>query len=152
MNSATRAISGTRRALKELADGTIRVQIDVDPRFKAQFHKLFPTIDMPVALAPLSSDFERREEEEKPKGGALARLAGMWCNDPKFCAWISWKYKGGVLPVEPAVAAQFVREQCCIDSRAKLDNDSAAADKFNNHIRFPYMKWLEKTVNNELNV
>jgi len=53
------AISGTRRQYKEMADGTLRVQIDIDPAFKKIFLELFPTIDMPVAIAPLRADFER---------------------------------------------------------------------------------------------
>ena len=48
------AVSGTRRAIKELVDGTIRVQVDIDPRFRRQFFDLFPDIDTAVALAPLS--------------------------------------------------------------------------------------------------
>jgi hypothetical protein len=58
MNDAT-AISCTRRQIKEMADGTIRVSIDIDPRFKSDFHRLFPNIDTPVALAPLELDFEQ---------------------------------------------------------------------------------------------
>ncbi|WP_208455567.1 hypothetical protein, partial [Burkholderia gladioli] len=76
--SDVQVISGTRRAIKEMADGTIRVQIDIDPTCRSAFWSLFPSIDMPVAIAPLVADFERREPEpEKPKGGALAKLAGM---------------------------------------------------------------------------
>lgn len=47
------AVAGTRRAMKELVDGTIRVQIDIDPPHRAAFLRLFPEIDMAVALAPL---------------------------------------------------------------------------------------------------
>ena len=47
------AIQGTRKAIKEMADGTLRIQIDIEPRDKRQFHELFPEIDMPVAVAPL---------------------------------------------------------------------------------------------------
>lgn len=53
------AISGTRRQMQELADGTIRVKIDIDPAFKKQFQEMFPDIDMPVALAPLVAQFEQ---------------------------------------------------------------------------------------------
>lgn len=56
------AISGTRRQIKEMADGTIRLSVDIDPRFNAEFHRLFPTIDMPVALAPLVNNFESQPE------------------------------------------------------------------------------------------
>lgn len=60
------AIAGTRRALKELADGTIRVQIDIDPRFRTEFFQLFSQIDMPVALAPLHAKFEGGSDGSNP--------------------------------------------------------------------------------------
>ncbi len=54
----TSAISGTRRTVRELVDGTLRVVIDVEPMHKAQFLKLFPEVDMPVAMVALKADFE----------------------------------------------------------------------------------------------
>ena len=53
MSEESSAIQGTRKAIKEMADGTLRIQIDIEPRDKKLFHKLFPEIDMPVAIAPL---------------------------------------------------------------------------------------------------
>lgn len=78
------AISGTRRAMKEMSDGTLRVQIDIDPRFRAQFFEMFGQIDMPVALAPLVADFEKREPEPEDHGKHYKVLfkAG-WFNNPK---------------------------------------------------------------------
>ena len=49
------AIAGVRRTARELVDGTIRVQVDIEPRFRAQFFKLFPEVDMHIALAPFSN-------------------------------------------------------------------------------------------------
>jgi hypothetical protein len=82
---SARAISGTRRAFKELVDGTLRVQIDVDPESRRDFLRLFPDIDMRVAIAPLRSDAKAQDE---PKGGELARLAGILCSDEEFQLWI----------------------------------------------------------------
>lgn len=48
------AVAGIRRTMKELVDGTIRVQVDIEPQYRDAFLKLFPQIDMPVALAPLN--------------------------------------------------------------------------------------------------
>lgn len=45
------AVVGTRRAMKELADGTIRVQVDIDPPHRKAFLELFSDIDMPVVMA-----------------------------------------------------------------------------------------------------
>ncbi|HDR9497074.1 TPA: hypothetical protein QDC06_000261 [Burkholderia cepacia] len=87
--SDPQAISGTRRAIKEMADGTIRVQIDIDPRFRSAFWTLFPNIDMPVALAPLEAAFERNQPASEPndygKHYAVLYKSGWWHN-PKVRA------------------------------------------------------------------
>lgn len=58
MDDNIAAVSGTRRSYKELVDGTLRVQIDIDPNFKNDFLKLFPEIDMPLAVTPLNVSHE----------------------------------------------------------------------------------------------
>lgn len=63
------AISGTRKAIKEMADGTLRIQIDIEPRDKRLFHKLFPDIDMPVAIAPLKPVAEGLQHASTLPGG-----------------------------------------------------------------------------------
>lgn len=138
------AIAGTRRTMKELVDGTIRVQIDIDPPYRDQFLQMFGKIDMPVALAPLASDFERRpqEREQVPeKGGQLCKLAAIWCQDPQFWEWITsapawWEVK------TEQQAAEFVRATCEVESRSELDHNPDAAKLFHEQIRIPYSKWL----------
>lgn len=89
--SEIQVISGTRRAMKEMADGTLRVQIDIDPRFRAAFFAAFGQIDMPVAIAPLVADFERRApESEKAEDGYGQHYAVLyksgWFHNPKVGA------------------------------------------------------------------
>lgn len=48
------AVTGVRRAFKEMADGTIRVAIDIDDGCKADFMRLFGEVDVPVAIARLA--------------------------------------------------------------------------------------------------
>lgn len=133
------AISGTRRAMKEMADGTIRVQVDIDPTCRTQFLQLFPNIDMPVALAPLRADFEQpkpsNSTELKPKGGELARLAGQLCQNPEFLEWGDFSNE--------SIAADWVRETCGVDSRADLDHDLEAEARFHECIRKPFVEWKE---------
>lgn len=71
---------------------------------------------------------------EKPKGGALAKLAGLWCNDAQFIKWLGCK--------NSIDAAATVRQMCGIDSRSELDSDLMAEEKFQALIRGPYMKFL----------
>jgi len=134
------AISGTRRAMKEMADGTIRVQIDIDPRFRNEFFNLFGQIDMPVALAPLVSDFEKSTSSngavlDKPKGGPLARLAGLMCQSQEFREFHSFE--------DEEDAAHHIRFGCEIESRAELDHDPRAAAIFHECYRKPFLEWKE---------
>lgn len=131
------AISGTRRAMKEMADGTIRVQVDIDPACRAIFLQLFPNIDMPVALAPLRADFERQQPDtappgsDRPKGGELARLAGIFSNNPTFQDWC----EAG----SAEEAAEWIRRTCQVSSRADLDHDEEAQKLFHNLVRLPFV-------------
>lgn len=135
-------ISATLRTYSVLRDGTLRVVVDVDPRFKAEFHKLFVDIDLPVALAPLKPEFERIEQAEKQKGGELCKLAARWCKDPDFLGWLSAKADEISTEEEAAV---YMRYMCCIDSRSELDHNPEAAALFNEHFRVPYMDFLKET-------
>lgn len=89
--SDVQIISGTRRAMKEMADGTLRVQIDIDPKFRAAFFAAFGQIDMPVAIAPLVADFEQRAPEpEKTEDGYGKHYTVLyksgWFHNPKVVA------------------------------------------------------------------
>lgn len=131
------AISGTHRTYSLLADGTLRIKVDIEPRDVAQFHAMFPSADMPIALAPLVADFEQRKPEskpnqEKPKGGELARLAGQLCNNPVFQQMI------GVHSAEDA--ANEIRSVCGIESRAELDHNPEAANLFHLEFRIPFVE------------
>lgn len=139
------AISGTRRAMKELVDGTIRVQVDIDPECRAAFLTLFPEIDTRVAIAPLRSE----AKAQPPKGGELARLAGMLCADAPFQAWIQQNVSVHDLPsvtesmgVDNAeLAAMIVRNVCGVESRAELDSDVRAAEIFRERIYNPFNEY-----------
>lgn len=129
-------ISGTRRQIRELVDGSLEVRVHIDPRFKQDFHRLFPQIDTPVAIAPLALDFERLPKPEKPKGGALSQLAARWCKDTDFLRWM------GQLTEEETAA--HIREVCGIKSRSELDHNPHAMRVFNEYFRDPYMEILRE--------
>jgi len=77
---------------------------------------------------------------EKPKGGALAKLAGMWCSDPDFWRWASGQVSAPVRNVNDA--AEFLRIFCDVASRAEFDNNQEAGARFQRLVRGPYMKHL----------
>ena len=85
------------------------------------------------------------------KGGALAKLAGMWCNDSTFQTWLRNKYSAvwarhdiaanGVLPVN-ILTGNMLRELLSVKTRAELDHDADAGGRFNHLIRWPYADHL----------
>lgn len=137
--------------MKEMADGTIRVQIDIDPRCRSDFLTLFPNIDMPVAIAPLVPDFERGMVEEKPESEHKERASGLWmlavqwCKESEFWKWLEETEAGYLVRCEDD-ATVALKEICGIDSRRELNTDKAAIAAFNQCIRGPYMAWMERKV------
>jgi hypothetical protein len=135
------AVSGIRRAIRELVDGTIRVQIDIDPRFAADFHKLFGTIDMPVAIAPLTPDaFESgsRKAEAWKSLGPLAQSAVLICRDLGFQKFV--EEVAGYARSEDE-AAKYVRERCDVTTRKDIDTADGAKEKFGS-LMADYREWL----------
>lgn len=135
------AVSGVRRAIKELVDGTIRVQVDIDPASRRDFLRLFPEIDMPIALAPLKPKPAAAPDERK--GGELARLAGILCGDPEFQAWLEARNpqlaeRAPLGLADADLAAHLVRTICDVESRAELDHNPEAARRFHELIRKPW--------------
>lgn len=136
-------ISGTRRAMKELVDGTIRVQIDIDPQYRDEFLQNFSQIDMPVAIAPLKADFEAEKQQESTKIGGLTLLAVEWCKEPQFWVWISTL--DSLQFVEDELDAKFfIQTTCEISSRKELNTNPKAAAIFQQEIRGPYMQWCQE--------
>ena len=84
---------------------------------------------------------ENPPQPEKPKGGPLAKLAGMWSADPEFWAWLTFEN-----PIESdwnsEKAAAYIRNVCGVDSRVELDHDEEAAACFHRHVRGPFSKYL----------
>ena len=82
------------------------------------------------------------------KGGPLARLAGMWCNDAVFQRWIVRSHAGteGLSEQDDPRenAAILIRSVCGIESRAQLDSDVLAKERFDNFIRIPYSLYLKE--------
>jgi len=81
---------------------------------------------------------EPQPEAERPKGGDLARLAGMLCNDVRFRQWLLSEIPAGTVDE----AAGEIRLLCSIDSRAELDHNARAADIFHEHIRKPWLRHI----------
>ena len=148
------AIPAIRRTFKQLVDGTLRVTVDVEPYNAADFLRLMPAVDMPVALAPLDPTAAAMgpiepsfpsEGSEPPtagplKGGKLAQDAAIICATAEFQHFVELQ---GVEPVGEEIAAEYVRQWCVVESRAELDHDYMAARAFAS-LMAAYRAWRKK--------
>lgn len=142
------AIIASTVGVKTMADNTLRLTIDIDPQYANDAFILFGTRGSSCAIARLTNEAaveEMRKPDhirdatkmmEKPKCGALARLAGQLCQQESFQNWI------GVTSAEHA--AESIRSICGIESRSELDHNEIAAALFHNQIRIPYSELMKK--------
>lgn len=121
--------------VQTMADGTLRLVVDIQPTNAQSAFRMFGSPGTPVALARLKTKPEQHASEA-PKGGPLARLAGQWCQLPTFWAW------AGVADAEAAAA--YIREACGVQSRALLDHNADAAASFHT-IREAFAEHLKET-------
>lgn len=131
------AIEASFVRLKSMADGSLQITAEVEPRNAVAAFMLFAAPGTPMALAALQT-----ARAEPAKGGPLAKWVAIRCGEPAFQQWAKathptqWDAAPGDTPT--AWAASVVRAVCSIESRAELDNDPAAAERFHTRIRKPY--------------
>ena len=136
-------------SVKTMADNTLRLTVDIEPRHAKAAFALLGERGTAVALAALKAGPEPEQELQPEaaalKGGELSKWAALRCQDPAFRAWLrsqgparqDWNTTDG--------AADTIRAICHITSRAELDHNKAAAAIFAEHIRRP---WQEHTEGN----
>jgi hypothetical protein len=133
------AIIASTVGVKTMADDTLRLTIDIDPRYAGEAFALFGKRGSACAIARLTNEAavedmraDPKPVEEKLKGGALARLAGQLCQLSDFLEWY------GCDSAEEAAA--HIRFACGIESRAELDHNKDAAQIFHEAIRLPFLE------------
>jgi hypothetical protein len=84
---------------------------------------------------------EQMELKRKwPKGGAQSKRAARLCQDHEFIRWVLAKTASTVVDPTPAEIADWVRKEADIDSRAQLDHDDAALQRFEDRIMRPFLR------------
>lgn len=136
------AISAAAMRCRTMADGSLRIEVEVEPRDAQQAFALFGMPGAPMALAALAVGHASVKEPEpvKPKGGERAKWVAMRCNEPEFQAWIKTRWPDITRMIDSRLnardaAASIVRTACNIDSRAELDADPHVSEWFDDNIR-----------------
>lgn len=148
----TSVIEGSFVRMKSMADGSLQLVVEVEPRNAVAAFTLFSAPGTPMALAALqcakAAPAALEAAPQAAKGGERARWVGMRCQEPAFQRWLQgafpaqWEAAHGTTPA--LWAASTVRAVCSIDSRAELDSDATAAARFDLLIRKPFGASNEK--------
>lgn len=101
---------------------------------------LLDDAEQPVEPPKVVAATKASDEPEKPKGGPLARLAGQWCAMPEFWDWIG-QHRGAYVSSKEE-AADWLRRECGVESRAELDFYGDAQNTFHATVRGPFSKYL----------
>lgn len=144
-------IEAASGSIKTMADGTLRISVDVEPRHAQAAFALFGSPGTAMALAALKTAQERAEAPppadpapkapERPQG-PICRWLVMRCKEREFQEWCGVSSE--------AQAAEYVRNVCGVESRRDIDGNKAAEHAFQ-VIRGRYSKHLiarGKTVEN----
>jgi hypothetical protein len=136
-----------------MADGTLRAELDFEPRFAADAFRLLGQPGQPVAVAALKTAAQHKPASDKPKGGPLSQWLAMRCDEAEFRLWLATAYREDCMAVALDMpdkgpgwqAAEVVRRVCEVESRADIDNHAAAAQRFQERIRGPWKLHNERS-------
>lgn len=100
----------------------------------------WPTMVNPVPVALARIDPNAKPER---KGGPLARRAGILCSEGAFQKFLTERIGRPYANVTNAEeAADYVRFKCEVNSRAELDHNPEAADRFR-ALDSEYVAWKQ---------
>ena len=138
-----------------MADGSLRITIEFEPRFAKEAFALFGARGTPLAIAALHVGYAAKSDSpppttDKPKMGPLCQWVVLRCNEVEFLSWIAPVYRSFIGDLDRsdfASGADFCRHAVlvlceCDESRKEIDTDPHKAALFHERIRGPYSKYL----------
>ena len=141
------ALEASSVRVATMADGTLRLTLDIEPAQAQAAFALFGKPGQPVALAAIKTKAQQ-ESAERAKGGEAAKWLGIRCGEVAFRQWLaeSWpkQYADAIGRTENERAASVIRAVCGVESRADIDNDKFAAVRFDTLIRKPWQQYQEQ--------
>lgn len=72
----------------------------------------------------------------------LCIMACVFCRDPEFQGWLA--SRAGADRKDEAQAKAFILTACGVASRNDLDTNPAAAERFHELVRKPFLAWKER--------
>jgi hypothetical protein len=149
------ALQAASAGVKDMADGSLRITIEFEPRYARDAFALFGARGTQVAIAALMDGSIHAQkpvagiptsEAEPPKEpiGDCCRRAVQWCKEPLFMLFLNQTYPAPdhVVATEKE-AAEAVMALCSVNSRRELDTDNEGNKAWHRLIREPYRLWLQ---------
>ena len=137
------AIEGATVNLRTMADGTLRITIDVEPGSAQAAFALFGAPGTPVALAALRVGHAvPPDEPAEPKGGPLSQWLAQRCDESRFRDWV---VHGFNLParIDSVEASRVVCEFIGVFRKREIDGDQYAPTRLKELVMQPYSEWLK---------
>lgn len=137
-------IEAASAGVKDMADGSLRITFEFEPRFAAEAFALFGPRGRAVAVAALMDGAKAVKEPEPPKEpiGPLCNWLVIRCKEPEFWHWLNADLSYHVRSEEDA--AEAVKHILGVTSRKDVDGNPEAVECFHSYIRKPYQAWLAK--------
>ena len=139
------AIEGATVNLRTMADGTLRITIDVEPGSAQAAFALFGAPGTPVALAALKVGHALKSDEPvaapEPKGGPLSQWLAQRCNEVAFRAWVA-RVLTDTETLTPEQASAAVCEEIGVKRKREIDGDKHAPTLLKVLVMQPYSACL----------
>jgi hypothetical protein len=129
------AIEASSVRVNTLADGTLRITLDIEPRNALAAFTLFGAPGTPLALAALRT---QAEPKKPPKPVLHSQWLAMRCEDEDFQMWVEDRWGATTTGLLGEPTAKIVRRVLGVKSRAEIDTDHEAFERFERLIRKPW--------------
>ena len=124
------AIAGTPVRMKTMANGNIRLEIEFEEKDLMNVAQI-SSPSLTLAVVPITPEAAKDAQiKEAVKDSRLAQNAARLCREPAFRLYVGGKLHGMYLEATETAAAEYLREYCGITSRAELDHNPEAAERF----------------------
>lgn len=130
---------------KTMADGSLRIEVEVSPVDAQAAFALFGKPGAPMAIAALKVGYAAKPDTEREKTGEngnhrekpgpLCLEAIDYCKSPVFQRWCGAYGASDVSARREDAAADWIRAVCRVKSRKDIDADFAAAERFKRDVR-----------------
>lgn len=136
------AIPAASVNMRTMADGTLRLTFDIEPKDAQDAFRLFAAPGTPVAIAALKTGYAAVAEPPKEPVGPLCKWLVMRCAEPEFWRFLESEVTDGYPVKDEKYAGEVVKQFLGIESRKEVDTDEAAEKQFHDFVRVPFQRWL----------